>query len=269
MNQIEMSDDFRKMFEDLAKYGILRHDEDKPLYKYVSIDTAKKIIGNGTIKFSTPHELNDNDLDTSLLNPTVSEAEKIKITQEIIKKHSDLHPELNQYIDPEYGAFKLQQIFTDLDFNLATLQGYEAQKKSVGIFCSTTNKTNKYMWEKYAESHTGVCLEFRFPTLFNKIFYTFTVTYDFEFNSGMLFNKDGSVNSLTINRWLFTKSKKYDIENEVRIITENSIGICPFPKKLLTGVIYGRDISDKDVFEIDELLARGGYLFKQGERVEN
>lgn len=265
MNQIEMSDDFRKMFENLAKYGILRHDEDKPLYKYVSIDTAKKIIGDKTIKFSTPHELNDNDLDTSLLNPKVNREAKAKITIGLLKKHPNQN--LVHYIENEMNTPNSKLLLTDEGFNAAIIQGYEEERKNVGIFCLTTNNTNDYMWEKYAENHRGVCIEFKFPCLFTSQFYTFTVSYDSKFDPETLFNDDLSVNSLAVNRWLCTKNKNYSIENEVRMIAEKHFGICSFPEQVLIGVYYGKRTSEEDIFELERLLEQGNYLFKKGKKL--
>lgn len=253
-----MNDDFRIMFENLSKYGIVRHDEDKPLYKFVSIETAKIIISTGTIKFSTPKELNDNDLHSLFLNPSVSEENKNRITLDLIRKH-DLYPNLKQYLDGEKGLSKLNEVFSLEVFNNAIITSYEEQRQNIGIFCLTSDNSNVYMWNKYADNSKGVCLQFNFPHLFTKLFYTFTVAYNLELNSGMIFNEDTSVNSLTINRWFFTKSKRYEIEKEVRMVSDKNIGICPFPRKYLTGIQYGKNIATKDFNEIEKLLRQANY----------
>jgi hypothetical protein len=257
MNEIEMNDDFEKMFDDLSKYNINRHDEDKPLYKYVSIETAKMIIGNGTIKFSTPFELKDNDLDISLIDLGVDENTQNKIITQIFKKNFD--PQFAAYIERHLQNPAIN-IPNDI-FIRELIKGYENERNKFGIFCLTTDCKNDFMWNKYAENGKGVCLEFKFPNLFTKMSYTFTVAYDSEFKAGKLFNEDGTVNSLSINRWLYTKHERYAVENEIRMVSETLIGPTSFPRKFLTQILYGRATLEQDKKMLEKLLEIGGYTF--------
>lgn len=260
MNEINMSDGFKEMFDNLSKYNINRHDEDKPLYKYVSIETAKIIVGNGTIKFSTPLELNDNDLDVSLLDSNVDENIQNKIIIQILKKN----------LDPQFAAFMEAQLqnpsinIPNDEFVREVIKGYESERNKFGIFCLTTDHKSEFMWNKYAEQGKGVCLEFQFPTLYSEQFYTFTVAYNSEFKPSKLFNEDGTVNSLSVNRWLFTKHRRYAPENEVRMVTEKLIGIHPFPRKFLTRIFYGPGTSEQDKITLERLLENGEYNFNHG-----
>jgi hypothetical protein len=266
MQHIDMSDAFKKMFNALSKEGICRHDEDKPLYKYVSIDTAKMIIGNGTIKFSTPEELNDNDLDVNLFDLGVTEETQKKILNKII--HKNVEPNLAKFL--EYNLTK-----SNSKFNLPTEvftkeleKGYLTERTKFGIFCLTNDNKNANMWKKYGENNKGVCLEFKFPSLYTKMFYTFTVNYVSELTPYKLFDEDGSVNSLSVNRWLFTKHDKYSYEKEVRMVTENRIGINPFVKEFLAGIHYGKLTSENDINDLEVLLQCGEYNIVNGKRIE-
>lgn len=260
MNDIEMSDDFKNMFFELSKHNINRHDEDKPLYKYVTLETAQKIIGSGTIKFSTPFELKDNDLDVSLLEARVDEDTKKKILANVLKRN----------LNPQFAAFMEAQLenpavnIPNDEFVSVLLKGFENERNRYGLFCATTDYRSEFMWNKYAEAGRGVCLEFKFPSLYTKMFYTFTVAYDSEFKPSKLFNEDGTVNSVSVNRWLFTKHSRYALESEVRMMTETSIGITPFPKEYLTGIFYGRETSDSDKNLLEGLLANGEYGLNKG-----
>jgi len=257
MKAIEMGEDLCRMVDDLSKFNICRHDEGMPLYKYVSIETAKLIIGNGTIKFSTPKELDDNDLDLLLLDTSIDEEISRKMMAQILMK----------YLPAEIAHFylKLQLLNPAVgipcdEVELMLKSGYDNERMNFGIFCLTTNTNSEHMWTRYADNHKGVCLEFKFPRLFTNIYYTFTVAYS-KIESRKLFNDDGTINSLSVNRWLFTKDQHYSIEKEVRMITETSIGLYRFPKHYLTNMIYGNRTSDLDKSILEELLKNCWYCF--------
>jgi hypothetical protein len=245
MQDIEISNGLKEMFENLSKEAIYRHDEDKPLFKYVSINTAKMIIGNGTLKFSTPEELNDNDLDITLLDFSVTVATKKKVFSKIIRKNLD--PALAEFLE-HLTIPNSTTIIPDDEFVKMLSYGYLNERKKFGLLCLTTDNENDFMWEKYAENHRGVCMEFKFPTLYNKLFYTFTINYG-STKPFKYFNEDGSVNSLAVNRWLFTKDKIYSREKEVRLLSENNLGIHPFPKKNLIGIHFGKLTSEDDIID--------------------
>ena len=263
MNEIDMNAGFKKMFDNLVENGILRYDEEKPLYKYVSIGTAKLIIGTGTIKFSSPHDLDDNDLDVSLLDLTITPNVQNLITKNILRKN--LNPGLVEILEKELDKPNSQVRIPPQEFIDNIINGYIEERKRYGVFCLTTDNRNGKMWQEYADNYNGVCLEFRFPNLFTKLYHTFTVAYNSNLKLGRLFNDDGTLNSLTVNKWLFTKNEKYANECEVRLLTENK-GIYPFPKRFLNNIYYGKDISLEDSNELERLLREGDYSFYKGEK---
>lgn len=86
MHALPLTPEQQQLIDELERFGIQRYDEDLPLYKYVTIETAKLILGNCTIKFSTPTELDDNDLEMDLLNANASEYHKTETAKELVKE---------------------------------------------------------------------------------------------------------------------------------------------------------------------------------------
>lgn len=212
MNKIEMTQEERDLFDSLAEFNIERYDEELPLYKYVNIATAKKIL-KGTIKFSTPHELDDNDMDMSLFELNLTEEQKVARVEEMFQM--SLKERNKRSLQKVYSKILPINIFSAKLSNdvikQLILEGYEEQRKNVGIFCLTKRNDNREMWRSYADNDKGVCIEFKFPTLYNKLFYTFCVSYIKEKPTN-LFNDNMEQNNLAVHRWLFTKSKQYERE---------------------------------------------------------
>lgn len=55
----ESNIDTAKILSDLADIGISLYDYSKPVYKYTSVDTAKKILETLKIRFRAPSTFND------------------------------------------------------------------------------------------------------------------------------------------------------------------------------------------------------------------
>jgi hypothetical protein len=247
----------------LAKHNIHRYDEDKPVYKYVSVETAKLIFGTKTIKFSTPVELNDNDLDMSLFLLNISEEQKMATIHDILVDKYNESPHL--FPGDIANPANLRRWSESFDYNRfvdIVLKGYEEQKKHIGIFCVTDEANNRYMWEKYAKNGTGFCIEFKFPTLFNQVFYSFTVSYSESMGAEQLFDDIGVQQDAVIQRWIFTKAAQYFNERELRI-TSSNVGITPIESCFFTGLYYGHNTSPEDIIELEAILQANGFLFQK------
>jgi len=115
----------------------------------------------------------------------------------------------------------------------------------LGVFCLSTENKNLLMWSHYSDSHKGFCLQFK------AIFTPFFIESEELLQPVIYSNKYPDLNRVRLSdkefvgRMLLTKSSCWFYENEYRVI-ERSFGIKIFPEHLLTGVIFGCQMCDKD-----------------------
>jgi len=256
-------EDQETLFTELAKHNIHRYDASKKLYKYVSVKTAKLILGNGSLKFSTPVELNDNDFELALLiNPPIEIRKKIVAFYFKKANPNATDRDVNIYLNNGDGKRRMLN-----DFCLKMVrESYGKLREKYAIFCATTSPNNAEMWnnEKYGDSGKGVCIEYQLP-LINSNYYTLKVFYDKDFKPFGTYNKAGLLNEVSVQRWYFTKRLKYEFEDEVRVFTDKGSGLGLFKKdEVFTGIYYGEHTSDVDITALELLLKNGGYSFDKG-----
>ena len=109
------------------------------------------------------------------------------------------------------------------------------------------------MWKSYADNHKGICLKFKFPTLFNQLFYTFQVCYDPVFSALDLLDNDGSQIDAVVQRWLFTKRSHYRHEREVRLCSHVLKGIHAIDKSFITGIHFGKKTTANSKKQIENI----------------
>lgn len=253
------------LFDALEAHNIKRWDDDLPLYKYVTADTAKIILNSHSLKFSSPGELKDNDMEMTLLNLNFPESYIQKRKPEIFliaakNKHNLVNrKQIRDYLRSKDYQFEYAQ-FTD-DFFKRSYTEFMFNPP-IGIFCSTTSNKNGMMWNKFAASETGFCIEYYFPSLFTEAHYGFLVNYDDEMKSFNYFDANNQIDNIAFHRWVFTKRKQYIDEQEVRIVTKfGANGIVPYPLQFFTGVYATNHTSQNDIREIEDILMKVGYSF--------
>lgn len=117
-----------------------------------------------------------------------------------------------------------------------------------GVACFLDNKDNLLMWSHYADSHKGVCL--KFDVLEASEFFTPAKRVKYE-SSYPIYNYLSDKNKVA--DLLFTKSKDWEYEGEVRVIKDKSDNY-PFPKSALKEVIFGCNISASDKKTISAII---------------
>jgi hypothetical protein len=262
-----------RLFTELAKHNIYQYDEEKYLYKYVVMETARRILGNHSMRFSTSIELKDNDLDSGLLyhnypQKYIQQQQK-KLFNDSLKE--DFKDELQLHnrkarrnflhTDPLGKAMKNKfngNVIVD-----EHLKAFEDQKNTIGIFCATKSSDKKEMWEsKYADFEKGFCIEYKFPSLYNDVFNGFTVNYDDEMKPLNYLDRSGKQDNISIYRWLFTKKSSYKWEDEIRLISKkDKVGIYIVPIEMFAGLYYGKKTPPEHIEELELILKEGGYSF--------
>jgi hypothetical protein len=146
------------------------------------------------------------------INPTWTSEQRKRHVHQVMRRGRD---ELSQYFEA---------VLKDLNDYLDT---------SVGIFCLTEKRDDILMWEHYADSHKGVCLQFSAGSLpFSE---ASPVRYQVDFPTGSIIatERDRLQEIAT-----HTKAWPWRYEAEWRLV-RNARGVRTFDSTALTGVILG------------------------------
>ncbi len=160
-------------------------------FKYVTEDSAIKILESSHIKFSSPAELND-PFDMSIDSifaydpieqlhemeqafgaflfgnshielddkPEYGIKEKTKLIQETIaslseSKRNEMYSHFQNHRNTSYDVNRLQNTHKEV------LEEIQLQFASDAIFCASLDPSNLLLWSHYANQHSGVVLEFK------------------------------------------------------------------------------------------------------------
>ena len=235
------------ILSELAKYGINPILPDDPyIYKYTSFESALKIIENNSLKFSLPQEFNDPFEMTNALIDT-------KYTK----------PDLREWLDsfPDFSNSKKKQLFQDYNkkpaevikaFNIS----FNKFKNNTGICCFSKSYKKTLMWSHYSDNHSGICLGFYFSSLSsNEELLLLTVNYIDKVISVNYFREK----LVSLFYWIFTKSKIWEYEEEVRAVHTNGSGLLKFEKECLKEVYFGLKVSEENKVKFISKLKELGY----------
>lgn len=220
-------------------------------YKYLPFDDgSRKVITEGTIKYSCPLDFND-PFDCA---PCYSE--------ESLNDVGTTKKELIDKIGKAKGwsPAKRLQNRNKLAARVKRFIGSEKHKHAmlsqVGVLCLSRDPANILMWSHYAGLHTGFVVEFKIPVAGYKEegfmagvnLIPFPITYSRK-RPVIEYGKDS--NQDTIDKALLTKFEDWSYEQEERVIEhERGPGIHSYLRdERLSSVIAGMRMKDSD-FEL-------------------
>jgi hypothetical protein len=252
--------------------GLVPHDPRFVLYKYVSAETAKIILRNCALRFSSPTVFNDPfEFNESLIDFRI----KIKaMKQSIFLGLETAHPGITQ---------KEKQRFYDrisvAAFRDTQQKVFEDQKENTAVLCLSLNRKNTLMWSHYADSHRGVCIGLKMPTVIDKPFIpTLNVKYADKIEPICVMSGDDRERYEAILHWMYTKSKVWQYEQEVRstisflpdrpVFEDNLYRDVNFEPPFFCEIYYGVSTSKSDISEIEAILAAGGYKINNRAKME-
>ena len=207
------------------------------IYKYVSLETAIKILETNSLKFAKPSTFNDPfDCDVNLLdfnfdggvNPTVlKEIETLKLSYK-----GKLEAKSKDFWEKGYKAAQLEKV------------------NRSRICCFSLMNDNILMWSHYADNHAGVCLEFdnlmenKFVKLFDKK----------DISEGVIgYTAKNRINYVAEERrfafykLFFCKSEIWEYEKEFRMILLNTKEeFYQFKNESLLGIYFGINTTAED-----------------------
>ena len=150
--------------------------------------------------------------------------------------------------DPEYIRQKQIEHFNDFD-------------NKFGVFSMTANPTINEMWEKYSESHRGLCIGFNAKKLFKHIGGGGEVVYYNKLPTILPFDDFDTEHFKQVH----SKEKRWSLEEEYRtfryykIAASNNDRKIFIPTECYTSIIFGEKQSENHRSEIIKTCKERGY----------
>jgi hypothetical protein len=242
------------------------------LYRYQPFNEERmRIFTHNELFFCSPKDFNDPfdcKVDFSFEGCGL---EDIKKFHEKALKYSTVKPDFNRL---EKGEFD-QELWKQ-NLKKSALGILQPETDKMGILCLSEKNDDILMWAHYADKHKGFCLQFdkakleawKFcsPIDYEGKFLTFS-----EFNNAFPENNEKLIYLL-----LLRKSEHWTYESERRIIVnpdDDNSGHRNYsiPEGLLTGVIFGCQMTDDNKKFIENLLGhkKSGIQFYEAKKKSN
>ncbi len=244
-----MNAEHRLKLVPFLKLGIEQGQIPHILYKYTTIDTLKLILEHQTIRFSSIKEFNDIRECFAVMDFNCSKKEWF---QYIIGINPNMPPKTaltiatNLFLHPEKGKKWLTTAINSTNENL-------------GILCLSTTENNNLMWAHYADSHSGVCLEFDISKDLETFCFPKAIQYDdkireYNYVKSWIQRKD-----ITAIEAIFHKSSEWSYENEWRIVRIDGVGNAKFKMESLSSICFGNCTPTDKIKEIRDYCSTKGY----------
>lgn len=175
---------------------------------------------------------------------------------------------LLNYIGQNVGAN------TQEDFELINSNTDEvlSMDNKMGIYSLSKTPLDELLWAHYANSHEGFCIEYDLEILLktdggNHV-HSFPVLYSNKPPRIGFLDIIRNVKNSMIKKFAFYKSKRWEYEQEHRIVT-SKIGLNSYNPKALKSIYFGLNMSEQDKKTIINLLQSRDVNFYQIELEKN
>lgn len=220
------------------------------LYRFRAFDLNRleSFFNKREIYFPNPTQFNDPFESKPILKLHNSRLKRDKFLIDLLKEK---HPEFDKRGRRRFLK-KHRRNIPFLTSQNGIMHVYENFLKATGILSLSEKNDDILMWAHYADSHQGICLEFDAATEGTFFWESFKVIYQDEYPT---------VNIMAIGQGeeytkaLLTKSTHWEYEQEWRIIKceeDGGPGVHHFDPKLLTGIILGARINEKNKLQLFE-----------------
>jgi hypothetical protein len=261
--------------------------KESKLYHFEKFDPdwLRRTVVENRIFMSKPAEVND-PLDCI---PNINT--DVEDNPDNLKQHLDLiaaadksqhHGEERQSIKDMIKGFDANPETIKPGLRMGAMDLVNKIKSYIRFYCLTPNSTDTSMWYNYADSHKGICLEFKT----NKGVFRRAIQVEYvEELPSFQFTKEGMKDAVGI---LNTKLQKWSYEEECRLIGKETIGLPPemrlldgffdvvgnyltIPCDALHSVIVGCQMEDVEKASIKKILedSRKKIKLKQAVLIRN
>lgn len=201
------------------------HDKEY-FYKYVTADTAKLILKNLQVKYSSPILFNDPFDNQFFIHIDANDFRKVhESIYEKLVRDNKIHKNVpkQQFLKAvNFNKFKIMEHISLSQYYLN--EGIKTLINNNKVFCISEKYDHLLMWAHYADNHKGAVVKFKcLPEKDNLLCAAEKVNYSMnipsiepdelisEFDSTTLAKK-------TMNAFLYTKSKEWEYEEEWRVV---------------------------------------------------
>ncbi len=209
------------------------------IYRFDKLEIGlNDILSNQTIKFSNPSTFNDPfDLYEGLFDLAFSNADA--------RRHAiHLKTTLGSHLSERDLSLEMRKDKSGVKKTI--LKTLENIKNCSGIACFSATQKHPLLWAHYAQKHTGICIGFSRNLLFSKLFpetWYARVRYTEDIEPINYF-KEGP---LTLVNWVFTKSRVWSYEKEIRIFSQKHCGLTAFDPLFVKEIIFGCRVNKDEV----------------------
>ncbi|MDQ0629414.1 hypothetical protein QFZ44_001990 [Pantoea agglomerans] len=222
-------------------------------YKYVTMEVAKIIISDGTLKFTSPINFND-PFD---FHPAVLKEGLTKFTNRL---NHELGNGIRKYKNNHRESSKNLQVLRRAEFRAI-------YTREMSISCFSASPYILPMWAHYADNHKGCVIEFEFnsvdyvtthiDSLINNPSYNILVPFAVNYSNSRppLYDVQGRTDTDTTGFFAsLTKSDEWAYEKEWRVIIKKPEGIYPFDRSQMTGIFFGMNVNKVDKRELSRKI---------------
>ena len=215
------------------------------IYKYASIDVARRILNNKKLMFSNPNNFNDPfDCYEGLIDVNVS--------------RNDNRIIIKDYLEPKFQDFprnERREIMNDLINHPDKFKRFQKQfitnkKNQIGVSCFSMINDNILMWSHYAEKHKGVCLGFLLSPVQKDLYALYPVRYLKRIEPISCFSNLDEA----LKHWLLTKAYDWRYEKEIRAVSLEYNGLVEFHPTNLKEIYFGCKINKDNKTEFTNLI---------------
>lgn len=165
-------------------------------------------------------------------------------------------------------GFKYNLEFKEFEKNLITsLQEFIERSRTFGVYSLSETPIDELLWAYYSNSHIGFCVEYELDALLEyKMESEKVIEVKYESSiplitmEDMLDMKNG--NDGLITKLVATKSKNWEHEKEVRVVTGQT-GLYEYDYRSLKGIYFGHRCSNKTITLIMRVLKGRGISYYQ------
>jgi len=208
----------------LHECGLQVHNHTKPLYKYLSVDSAKAVLTNCTLKYSSPLKFNDPyEFNSNLVDFTGTKSEIKNYYYRLLTDYTWHGKVLSKSEKKTILNILLR------DYSLGSLietvkMAFDIGKQDSLVLCLSEINNNTLMWSHYADKHSGICLGIRMPEMNNLWdILTLKILYSDKFEKYKYLSQNENEKRKAYLRYIYTKSSHWSYEKEVRVYFQNDI----------------------------------------------